>query len=297
MNLKYSLEYRLAQIIAFLLNSMPVGLSSKIVCLLSRLAGLVLPSRKKIALVNLDRVFGSSLTQLQKEKILGAAFESMSLAMLELFIVRKIKKNARSHFKLTGNEHLEKAFAEGKGVILVISHLGSWEYLAFLPYLTGHPWSVIVKDVKNPYLNQTIDQLRREMTVTPIPKVDSIKAVMKELRANHGVAILIDQWAGGEGIWTNFFDQPTSTTSIPARLAHKTGAALVPACCLRTSTGQYEIQIEPTVPFDPAKDDWEISMTEQLNQLLEEKIRRHPDQWIWNHRRWKSKPAYTREPN
>ena len=120
---------------------------------------------------------------------------------------------------------------------------------------------------------------------------------MRELRHNHGAAILIDQWAGPEGLWIDFFGRPTSTTSVPSRLANKTGCALVPAYCLRTSPGHYEIRICPEVSWDAGDKDWENQMTLRLNQILEKQIREHPEQWLWGHRRWKEKPSILRIPD
>ena len=142
------------------------------------------------------------------------------------------KKEAATRFKLLGNEFLEEAFLKEHGVVLVISHLGSWEYLSFLPYFTKRPWSVVVKNIKNPYVDKAIDAMRRVMTVNPISKDNSVRAIFQELKAGHGVAILVDQWAGDDGLWVDFFDTKTSTTSIPARLSEKTGCALVSAYCL-----------------------------------------------------------------
>ena len=132
--------------------------------------------------------------------------------------------------------------------------------------------------------------MRRVMTVKPISKDSSVKAILQELKAGHGVAILVDQWAGKEGRWIDFFDAKTSTTSIPARLSEKTGCALVPAYCLRTSPGHYEIHIEKPVVHLMDQPGWENAVTKDLNEVLERQILEHPEQWLWGHRRWKDKP-------
>jgi len=178
----------------------------------------------------------------------------------------------------------------------VISHLGSWEYLSFLPYFTKRAWSVVVKDIKNPFLDKAIDSMRRIMTVNPIPKDSSVRTILQELKAGNGVAILVDQWAGNEGLWIDFFDTKTSTTSIPARLAEKTGCALVSAYCLRTTPGHYEIHIEKPVAHDTIDEGWETRITQTLNETLERQITRHPEQWLWGHRPWKKKPETLRAP-
>jgi KDO2-lipid IV(A) lauroyltransferase len=249
-----------------------------------------LGKRRKIALENIATALGASLPERRKKEIARSAFQSAALSMMELFTVEKIKKEAATRFKLFGNEFLEEAFSKEHGVVLVISHLGSWEYLSFLPYFTKRPWSVVVKNIKNPYLNKAIDAMRRVMTVNPISKDSSVRTIFQELKAGHGVAILVDQWAGNEGLWVDFFDTKTSTTSIPARLSEKTGCSLVSAYCLRKAPGHYEIYIEKPIPHDMEQPGWENTVTKDLNQVLERQILAHPEQWLWGHRRWKNKP-------
>lgn len=251
--------------------------------------------RRRVAVDNVRKAFGDSLPEANIRDIARVAFQSMSVSLIELFLIKKMRVKAEENFLILGKENLEKAFAQGKGVVLVISHLGAWEYLSFLPYLTGRDWAVVVKDVRNPYLNDYIKRLRLLTTVVPIEKINSMRPILRELRENHGVAILIDQWAGAEGLWLEFFSVKTSTTSIPTRLAKKTGCALIPAYCLRGSLGKYEIHIHPPVPLDPGDENWERVTTEKLNSLLEEQIKKYPEQWLWGHRRWKKKPSQMRE--
>ena len=292
--MNYRLQYFVVWLLTLLARALPVEMTDRIARLFGNLSYFLLGKRRKIAFENITHAFGNSIPDRRKKEIARSAFQSAALSMVELFTVSKIKKNAAARFKLLGNEFLEEVFAKKRGAILVISHLGSWEYLSFLPFLTKHPWSVVVKDIKNPYLNKAIDAMRRIMTVNPISKDSSIRAVLTELKNGHGVAILIDQWAGKEGLWGEFFGENTSTTSIPARLSQKTGSALVPAYCLRKKPGHYEIHIEKPITYDKNRPDWETAVTQELNTVLEHQIRENPDQWLWGHRRWKDKPANLR---
>ena len=251
--------------------------------------------RRQVALDNLDHAYKETFSASEKKIIARESFENTALSILELFLVKKIKQDAEQRFTITGQENMWAALSEGKGAILVTSHLGSWEYLGFLFQLTGIPCSVIVKNVKNPFLDKEIDNLRREMSLTPIPKKNAIRGTLTELWDNHVVAVLIDQWDGKEGLWIDFFGTMTATTSLPARLAKKTGCALVPAYCLRKGSGKYEIQVMPQVPLPINKeDDWETSISEELNKMLEKNIRQNPAQWSWAHKRWKNKPETSR---
>lgn len=288
-------QFYAIQALVFVLNLLPFSLSSRI----AKSVGIILyfcaGARRNIALSNLESSYEGALSPRQKRAIVRESFENTALSILELFLIKKIKKNAPRHFVIKGKENLEAALAQGKGVVLITSHLGSWEYLAFLFYLAKIPCSVIVKSLKNKHLDKKIDSLRRETTIKPIPKKNAIRGALTELQENHVVAVLIDQWDGKDGLWIDFFANPTSTTSLPARLAKKTGCLLVPAYCLRKSPGQYEIQVLPQVPLPYDEKDWETSVTRRLNEMLEGHIREYPEQWSWAHRRWKNKPETSRQ--
>ncbi len=288
--MNHLLQYFAVAFLAWLARVLPIEVSTWIARRIGDGAFAVLGKRRRIALDNLDRAFGDTLPRGRKYQIARSAFQSASLSMMELFIVEKIKKEASRRFTMTGNDSLEEAFSKQKGVVLVISHLGSWEYLSFLPFFTRRPWSVVVKELKNPYLDKAINKMRRVMTVNPVEKLSSVRVILQQLKEGHGIAILIDQWAGDEGLWVDFFGVETSTTSIPVRLAEKTGCALVPAYCLRRSPGHYEIHLEKAIVPDINQPDWEIATTRLLNETLEKQIREHPEQWLWGHRRWKEKP-------
>jgi KDO2-lipid IV(A) lauroyltransferase len=145
--------------------------------------------------------------------------------------------------------------------------------------------------MKNPYIYKWVRSLRSSCHLNHIDKRGAVKEVLKELHGNRLVAILIDQWASADGLWVNFFGKPTSTTSIPVRFAKHTGAALVPAYCIRVGADQYEIQVKEEVPIQEG-DDSEIKTTEQLNRILEQQILKYPEQWSWAHRRWKGYEHY-----
>ena len=286
----YYIQYIFVRFVAFLISLFPIGLAVWVGRTAGNFIFFVFKRRRKIAIANIDKALSQTVSMADKRRIARAAFQNMAISLIELFLIKKIKGKTSDNFIILGNEYIDDAFAKGKGVVLVISHLGSWEYLSFLPYLTKKDWSVVVKDIRNPYLNEYIKRLRSLTTVVPIEKKKSMRPILKELKQNHGVAILIDQWAGAEGLWLDFFNSKTSTTSIPARLAKKTGCALIPAYCLRQGLGKYEIHIHPPVSINPEETNWEETTTIRLNELLEEQIRKYPEQWLWGHRRWKKNP-------
>ena len=275
-----------------MLNLLPIRFSEGLASGISAILYRVLPKRKRIALANLDIAYGNSIPLKQKEAIARKSLHHFVISLIEFFRIPAMLKDAAQRFTFEGTEFLDQAFARGHGIILVISHLGSWEYLAFLPFLRGYPCSVVVRRVKNPYIYEWIQKLRIKTKLNPIDRKSSVREILRELRQNHLVAILIDQWAGQEGIWIDFFGEPTSTTSIPVRLAIRTQAALIPAYCLRTGCGQYRIVIKPEVAIQGEEQEREEKTTFALNHLLEKEILKHPEQWTWSHRRWKSQSRH-----
>ena len=287
----YLLEFYAVQTVVTILRVVPLPLSGWFVKRVADLFFLCSAKRRAITLNNLTIAYGDTLSVQQKRYLARKSLQSQALSILELFLVGKIKKGSACRFVITGQQHFDDAVARGKGVVFVASHLGSWEYIGFPGYLKQFPHSVIVKKIKNPYLNHAIDALRRETKSLPIPKeANALRQTLAELRQNHGVAIVIDQWAGSEGLWTNFCGQATSTTSLPSRLAKKTGCALLPIYCVRQEIGHYEIQLLPAVAL-PDNADWEVQTTKRLNDILESQIRKYPEQWSWSHRRWRPKPV------
>lgn len=286
----YRVQFYAVHALAAVLRLVPFSCSGWIVQRVADVYFLCSPKRRRIALENLTLAYGETLSDGQKYRIARRSFESQALSMWELFLLPTMTQDAARRFTFIGLPNFEAAKARGKGIVFVASHLGAWEYIGLAGYVQRYPHAVLVKQLKNPYLNTTIDTLRRASDTRPIAKdASALRQTLAELRQNHGVAILIDQWAGNEGLWVDCFGRATSTTSLPARLAHKTGCALLPIFCIRHSLGHYEVRLLPMVPVpdDPA---WDIQTTRRLNAILESQIRIYPEQWCWSHRRWRPTP-------
>lgn len=286
------IQYILVCFITRLLAWLPADIRYRLVSTAARVLYFFLFRRRAIAQDNLRKALGNTLTEKEISQTAREAFASVALAIVDLLTVSRICRNPEKFFTLHGREILEKELGKGKGVILVCAHLGSWEFLAFLYKIIGRKVSVIVKDIRNPLINQKVSEARRLTGLNPISKNASMREVFRELRAGNTVAILIDQWAGPDGLWIDFFGRKTSTTPIPFRLARKTGASLVPAFCIRRGCERFEIQIENPVSLEDgaSEEGREEAVTRQLNGILEKKIRQYPGQWSWGHRRWKPRP-------
>jgi len=271
-----------------LINFLPITVSTWTARRIGDAVFLIMPSRRRIAFENLTIAFGNSKPDAEKRRLVLESFRNLVTSLMEFFRLPKFVKISAEHVRFKGSKHIDHAFAKGKGAILVMSHLGPWEYLGFLPYLKKHPTTVLVKPIRNPYFYQWAKSLREMVGLKYSDRTTGAKVIFSELRANHLVAIIIDQWAGNEGLWVDFFGRPTSTTPLPARLSKKTGSAIVSACCVRVGCGKYEIRITP-VSVGENGNNWTEAMTKKLNYLLEQQIRAFPDQWMWTHKRWKER--------
>ena len=283
-----------AACVNLLIQIVPFPVAVMIARSVGDMAYFILRKRRVIAISNIKKALGDSALIEQRKWLVQSSFRNIALSIVDLFLIEKVRRRANKVFEIEGLEFYKKALALGRGVVLVTSHLGSWEYLAFLFYLTETRCSVVVKSLKNPHIDYRVNLARKKTNLNPIAKKDSIRSVLKELKNRNTVAILIDQWAGHEGVWQKFFGEETSTTSLPARLAKRTGAALLPAFCLRQPGGKYKIIIHPPLVANFSEEKSEEVITKRLNETLEGMILRYPDQWIWTHRRWKSKPDSTR---
>jgi KDO2-lipid IV(A) lauroyltransferase len=250
---------------------------------------LVLPARRRVAFGNLTIAFGNSKSDFEKTKIVLESFRNLATSLMELFRIPRFIKVASRHMRLRHDERLDGAYARGKGFVLAMSHLGPWEYMGVFSYLKKYNAAIIGRALRNPYIYRWVKSMREAVRLDYIDKDAGLRAILSRIRRNYGIAMAIDQWAGNDGIWIDFFGTPTSTTSFPARLAKKTGCPLFLAHCVRIAAGEYEIHVEPEMSPEGAGDNWVEDTTKKLNLLLEEKIRAYPGQWTWMHKRWKGK--------
>ncbi|MBL7084522.1 MAG: lysophospholipid acyltransferase family protein [Candidatus Omnitrophica bacterium] len=289
---RHLVEYVLLRVVMGLINFFPISVSTWITRRIGDVMFLLAASRRRVALENLNVAFGNSKSDREKKRLALESFRHFITSFMEFSRIPKFVKDSAQRFRFSGTEHLKQAFARGRGLILVMSHLGPWEYLAFLAYLKRVPSMILGKRIRNPYLYKWVKSLRNMVNLKHTDKDEGVRKVISELRQNHLVGIVIDQWAGNEESWVDFFGVPASTTSLPVRLARKTGCALIPAYCIRVASGKYEIHVYPEVVLREDRDNWAEEVTRELNYLLEQQVRAFPEQWIWTHRRWKGKKSY-----
>jgi len=190
-------------------------------------------------------------------------------------------------------DNLRDAMAKGKGAIIVSGHLGNWEIMAAAGMGVGVFPVSVYRALDNPLLDAWVRSLRGMAGADVLEKQGALRGLLRALRKGRLVALLVDQNAGRHGVFVPFFGAPVSTVPTPAELALRTGAAIIPGFALRTGPGfRYRTCFEPPldVRYDAEDQAAEVlRVTAELNQRLEAAVRQAPEQWLWLHRRWKTK--------
>ncbi len=198
-------------------------------------------------------------------------------------------------FATEGLEHFLAARERGRGVLILTAHLGGWEISSFAHSLQGYPIKFIVRPLDNRYLDHMVNRYRGLHGNRSITKRDFARPLLEAMAANETVGILLDQnSAPPQGIFVPFFGLAACTATGLARIAQRTGAAVVPGFCVwEEARRKYVLHFEPALPLarSGGEDEDTRANTAQYTAVIERWVRRYPDQWLWVHRRWKTRPA------
>ena len=195
-----------------------------------------------------------------------------------------------------GEEHVRAAARKGRGIIFLTAHLGNWELLAIVYALLGYTLFPVVRPLDNPLVNWLVVTIRSRHGSQIVSKKSESAArdVIAALRAGNAIGILLDQHRGPpDGIFVNFFGRPACTSKGLALIERRTGAPVLPAFIVRERDGRHVVHVKPPVEMVRSRDlDHDVYMnTARCTAAIEECIRAYPEQWLWQHRRWKTQPT------
>ena len=233
-------------------------------------------------------------TDSERQALYAAVCRQQALNVVELLRYaggREAELAAR--LEVSGREHVEAALALGKGVLVSIAHFGNYALLALqVPRLFGYPLSVIAKPLRNETLNALWWELQRQAGVNGIPARNAYRASVRALKANELVGFMLDQnRPAGMGVFVDFFGQPASTTPGLAVMSAHTGAPVLPVFIRRAPDGTNRVEVLPHLaPPADRRPETVQAFTAACTQIIEDEIWRYPDQWLWWHKRWKSRP-------
>jgi len=249
---------------------------------------------RRVGLRNLELAF-PGMPAAERIKILRGTFDSLGrlLAVIVTFS-RWTPENVHRYACYDGLEHYEAARARGKGVLLLTAHVGGWEVGSYFHSLMGRPMHIVVRELDNPYLDRFVRRLRERHGNQTHDKNKFARGLLAAMRAGETVGVLMDtNMSPPQGVFVNFFGMPACTGSGVARVALHTDAAVVPAYTLwDPAERRYHVCFEPAIPAIRTGDTEAdaVANTQAYTAALERVIRAHPDQWLWVHRRWKTRP-------
>jgi Kdo2-lipid IVA lauroyltransferase/acyltransferase len=287
-------EYSLALLIVRLFAAMPRRIAYPTAKTLARLGFHLARRQRRAGLRNLQMAF-PELSRNALEEILRGSFENLGRLLVEFTHMPELNKGNICRFVVhDGLENYLEGLRRGRGVIFMTAHFGAWELSSFAHAVYGYPLRFVVRPLDNPRVEKLISTYRTRSGNIPIERRSAARDILKALRQNEAVGILFDQnTTRSEGIFAEFFGIPAATTPALALFALRTGAAVVPGFLIwDTSLGKHRLRLDPPVQLiDTGNLDHDVlENTKIFNKILEGYIRAYPDQWLWIHRRWKTRP-------
>jgi len=288
------LEYALAWCVVKTIGALPRPLARAVAIALGQTIYLFHGKLRRVGMRNLELAFPDKSTGARR-KIVRRVFSSLGRQFAEVCLFPHYTREKVSKTVIyDGFENFDRASQRGKGVLFLTGHVGGWELSAFAHSLYGHPLHFVMRPLDNPYLDAMVRQYRTMHGNTPILKDDPVRELLRAMKAGATVGILIDtNMTPPEGVFVDFFGIPACTASGLARIALRTDAAVVPGFTVWDPVlRKYRLRFDPAVQLIRTgnNDSDIVANTAQFTKIIEEVVRRYPDQWLWVHRRWKTRP-------
>jgi KDO2-lipid IV(A) lauroyltransferase len=235
-------------------------------------------------------------SEAERERILRTEYRNLGWLLAEFCkMAGYTAERASESIRYEGLENFLRARARGKGVLVLTGHLGAWELSSFYHSLAGYPMGMVIRRLDNPLVDEFVNRIRCLHGNRVIHKDDFARGLIASMRAGETVGILMDtNMTPPQGVFVPFFGVEACTASGMARVAAKTGAAVVPGFLLwEESEQKYVLRFGEELPVVSTEDAEADAManTAAFTRVIEEYVRRYPEQWLWMHRRWKTRPV------
>ena len=292
--MRTKLEYFAVLLLIRGIGLLPRGLARRIGAVIGALAFLALPRLRRVGYRNLQIAF-PDLSHAQHTAILRAEYRSLGWQLGEFCQMRKYTpENTKNFLRYEGLEHYLVARDAGQGVLILTGHLGAWELSSFYHSLMGYPMSMVIRRLDNELVDQLVNSIRCQHGNTVVHKDDFARGLISAMRQGESVGILMDtNMTPPQGVFVDFFGTQACTASGLARVALRTGAAVLPGFLIWEESSQSYVlhfgrQLELIRSDDNEADI--VANTALFTRTLEDYIRQYPGQWLWLHRRWKTRP-------
>jgi len=292
--MRFRLEYAFVLCLVKTIGMLPRPVARAVGIGLGQMVYLLHSKLRRVGMRNLEMAF-PEMSRKQRRKVVRGVFTSLGRQLAEVCLFpRYTAENVSRVVIYDGFENFERASQRGKGVLFLTGHLGGWELSAFAHSLYGHPLRFVMRPLDNPYLDSLVRRYRTLHGNIPILKDDPVRELLRAMKEGATVGILMDtNMMPPQGIFVNFFGIPACTPSGLARIALRTDAAVVPGFTIWDPVlRKYRLRFDPALNLVRTGDnDADIVANTQLfTKVIEDFVRRYPDQWLWVHRRWKTRP-------
>ena len=284
--------YYIARIAFFLLRLIPLKISLFIADILGKAGFKYLHKYRDIAVSNLDEVFSDDHDR--NIEIARKVFSNLAKSGAEWIKFSSFDKDnidriiTESH----GFEYLEEALKGGKGAIIMAFHFGNWEFTTLYLTLKGYNGTIIAKKLYFHKYENFISDLRRKTGVQIMYRDESPKKVLKVLKGGGMIGLLADQDVDSvEGVFVDFFGKPAYTPIGPVKLGMVTGASILPTFVIRKDDDTFKFIIDKPIVLSRGDNPEEDALryTQEWTNVLERYVREYPEQWVWIHKRWKTR--------
>jgi KDO2-lipid IV(A) lauroyltransferase len=290
---RLSLEYFAARSVLRLLGWLPHRAARALCAPLAALSYGLWPRLRRVGMFNLRLAF-PDWSDHHRRRVLFDLFQSLGRMLADFaHFPAWNRQNIERLIIYDGFENYERARAQGKGVLFLTAHFGNWELGSFAHGVYGYPCNFVVRELDNPRLDALVNHYRCLSGGRAIEKRDFAREVLRAFQRDEAVGILIDQnMVSGEGVFVDFFGRLACTTTGPARIARKTGVPIVLGLVIwDRKMKKYRLRFDSVEWIKREDPEEEIAAnTANFTRLIEDYARRYPEQWLWVHRRWKTRP-------
>ncbi len=290
---KSALRLALKLVLA-LLRTLPHDLALTLAEWLALLVGASVGKWSAVARQNLAIAY-PAMDQNATTELLRSMFKNLGRVLLTIARAEKLSKEELPRWiEFKDLDNFKEAKERGKGVLFLTAHLGNWELSALAHAIEVGPMNVMVRPIEDPWIDQIVERSRAATGNRVIPKANSARAVLQALRDNEAVGVLADQnTVLSEAVFVDFFGTPAAANKGFVQLAMRSGAAVVPGfACWNDRESRHVLRYYPALEMVSTGNDEAdvIENTWRCQAAVERAIRRHPEQWLWIHRRWKTRP-------
>jgi KDO2-lipid IV(A) lauroyltransferase len=296
---RHALEVVLLRVVGGVVRALPLRFMQSLAARAARAAFRLGGKRTRWALLNLRIAYPDESEERLRE--IGAeSYAHMAWNMLDWIRAERWgPAEIEARFSVSGLEYVQQALAPGQGVLSLSLHLGNFELGGRAFGVFGIPTSVVARPMRNALLYDSIVRKRAEADIETIAHRDAVRPILRALRKGRAVFVLNDQYSRrSRGVFVPLFGALCSTSAGVATLSLRTGAPVIPVYVIRDAPDHHTIYFHSAVPSESSGDRAAdvVKLTARYNEVLEGFIRKHPEQWIWNHRRFRHSPDVPESP-